>query len=43
MTFDYIIIGSGPAGSVLAWNLSKKGFRVAIIDRATNIKKNQIK
>ena len=43
MTFDYIIIGSGPAGSVLSWNLSKKGFKVAIIDRATNIKKKSDK
>ena len=39
MKFDYIIIGSGPAGSLLSWNLSKKGFKIAIIDRATNVKK----
>ena len=43
MTFDYIIIGSGPAGSLLSWNLSQKGFKIAIIDRATNIKKNSDK
>ena len=43
MKFDYIIIGSGPAGSLLSWNLSKKGFKIAIIDRATNVKKKSDK
>ena len=36
MEFDYIIIGSGPAGSILSKELSDSGFKVALIDRAQN-------
>jgi flavin-dependent dehydrogenase len=32
-SFNVAIIGSGPAGSVLATQLSRKGYRVAIVDR----------
>jgi hypothetical protein len=35
--YDYVIIGSGPAGSTLAYQLSKKKFKIAIIDRADYI------
>lgn len=34
MTFDVVIIGSGFAGSILAWILSTLGWRVALIDAA---------
>ncbi len=40
MKFDYVIIGSGPAGSVLAWHLSKLNFKIALIDRSNSKKKN---
>ena len=36
---DFMIIGSGPAGSVLASELTYKGFKVSLIDRANNLKK----
>jgi hypothetical protein len=39
MTYDFVIIGTGPSGSILASNLAKKGFKIAMVDRATNIKK----
>ena len=39
MKFDYVIIGSGPAGSVLAWKLAKLNFDIAIIDRSNSQKK----
>jgi len=32
---DVIVIGGGPAGSVMAWSLAKRGVRVAIVERAT--------
>ena len=38
MKFDFAIIGSGPAGSVISDELSKRGFKVALIDRASNDK-----
>lgn len=38
MEFDFAIIGSGPAGSILSNELSNKGFKIALIDRAKNEK-----
>ena len=35
-SYDYIIIGSGPAGSILANNLAIHGSKVALIERASN-------
>ena len=40
MDYDFIIIGTGPSGSVVGSNLAKKGYKIAMVDRATNIKKN---
>ena len=34
--FDYVIIGSGPSGCVLASELAKNNIKIALIDRATN-------
>lgn len=34
--YDHVIIGSGPAGSVLAYKLAKNNFKIALIDRAGN-------
>jgi hypothetical protein len=39
MNFDYVIIGSGPAGSILAWKLAQLKFNIAIIDRSNSKKK----
>jgi len=38
MKFDFAVIGSGPAGSILSDELAKKGFKIALIDRASNDK-----
>ena len=35
---NVIIIGSGPAGSVLSWCLANKDFKISIVDRANNLK-----
>ena len=40
MDYDFIIIGTGPSGSIVGSNLAKKGYKIAMVDRATNIKKN---
>jgi len=42
MKFDFVLIGSGPAGSVIADELSKKGFSIALVDRASNDKPHAI-
>ena len=36
MKYDFVIIGSGPAGSTLAWKLAQNRYKIAIIDRAIN-------
>jgi geranylgeranyl reductase family protein len=33
--FDVVVIGGGPAGSVMAWSLARRGVRVAVVERAT--------
>lgn len=32
---DVIVVGGGPAGSVMAWSLARRGVRVAIVERAS--------
>jgi len=34
-TYDVVVVGGGPAGSVMAWSLARKGVRVAVVERAT--------
>jgi len=31
---DVIVVGGGPAGSVMAWSLAARGVRVALLERA---------
>jgi geranylgeranyl reductase len=38
MIYDVTIVGGGPSGSTAAQELAKKGFKVALIDRAGRIK-----
>src|SRR5215469_1271659 len=33
--YDVIVVGGGPAGSVLAWSLARRGVRVAVVERAS--------
>ena len=35
MKFDFVVVGSGPAGSIISEELSKNGFNIALIDRAS--------
>src|SRR5439155_16306599 len=32
--YDVIVVGGGPAGSVMAWSLATRGVRVAVVERA---------
>lgn len=36
INYDYVVIGSGPAGSILSKFLSEKNYKIAIVDRATD-------
>jgi len=33
-SYDAIVVGGGPAGSVMAWSLARRGIRVAVVERA---------
>src|SRR5258708_40293147 len=34
-TYDVVVIGGGPAGSVMAWSLARRGVGVAVVEGAT--------
>ena len=34
-SFDVIVVGGGPAGSVMAWELARRGVEVIVLDRAS--------
>ncbi len=36
INYDYVVVGSGPAGSILTKLLSEKKYKIAIIDRAAD-------
>ena len=36
INYDYVVVGSGPAGSILTKFLSEKNYKIAIIDRAAD-------
>ena len=36
INYDYVVVGSRPAGSILTKFLSEKNCRIAIIDRAAD-------
>lgn len=36
INFDYVVVGSGPAGSILSKFLSEKNCKIALIDRASD-------
>ena len=42
MNFDYVIIGSGPAGCIIANELSRLEYKIALVDRADNEKNPNI-
>ena len=38
MARDAIVIGSGPAGSVVAWELARQGWSVTVLERGRNLR-----
>ena len=40
--FDYVVVGSGPAGSVLGHQLSEAGFRVLLVERGSFVLPGEI-
>ena len=42
-TFDVLIIGAGSVGTPLAWNLSKRGVKVGVIDKLPSVGQGQNK
>lgn len=38
MKYDYLVVGAGLCGSTIAYELSKKGYKVLVIDKRNHIK-----
>jgi UDP-galactopyranose mutase len=40
LTYDYLIVGAGLTGAVLAHELTKQGYKVLVVDRRSTIAGN---
>ena len=42
-SYDYVIVGGGPSGSMAAYEIAKAGFSVCIFEKDSNISKEYLK